>query len=83
MERVFLCECYLMAQLMKNPSVMQETWVHSLGWEDPLEEGTVTHSGILAPHGQRSLVGCSLWGCRELDTTERLSTQHNWKWDTF
>ena len=49
------------------------------GLGDPLEEGTVTHSGILAPHGQRSLVGCSLWGCRELDTTERLSTQHNWK----
>ena len=48
MERVFLCECYLMAQLVKNRSAMQETWVHSLGWEDPLEEGMVTHSGILA-----------------------------------
>ena len=37
-----------MAQLVKNRSAMQETWVHSLGWEDPLEEGMVTHSGILA-----------------------------------
>ena len=37
----------LVAQLVKNPSAMWETWVRSLGWEDPLEEGTVTHSGIL------------------------------------
>jgi len=35
-------------QLVKNPPVMQETWVHSLGWEDPLEEGKATHSSILA-----------------------------------
>ena len=32
----------------KNPPAMLETWVQSLGWEDPLEEGTVTHSNILA-----------------------------------
>ena len=38
----------LVAQLVKNPLVMQETWVQSLGWEDPLEKGTATHSGILA-----------------------------------
>ena len=37
-----------MAQAVKNPPAVQETWVHSLGWEDPLEEGMVTHSGILA-----------------------------------
>ena len=37
-----------MAQLVKNPPAMQETWVLSLGWEDPLEEGTATHSSILA-----------------------------------
>ena len=36
------------AQLVKNPPVMQETWVQSLGWEDPLEKGTATHSSILA-----------------------------------
>ena len=29
-------------------SAMQETWVQSLGWEDPLEEGTATHSSVLA-----------------------------------
>ena len=38
----------LVAQLVKNPCAMQETWVQSLGWEDPLEEGTTTHSSILA-----------------------------------
>ena len=32
----------------KNPPAMQETWVQSLGWEDPLEEGMATHSSILA-----------------------------------
>ena len=32
---------------VKSPSAMQETWVRSLGWEDPLEEEIATHSGIL------------------------------------
>ena len=35
------------AQLVKNPLVL-ETWVRSLGWEEPLEKGTATHSSILA-----------------------------------
>ena len=34
--------------MVKNPPAMRETWVQSLGWEDPLEEVTVTHSSILA-----------------------------------
>ena len=38
----------LVAQLVKNPPAMQETWVPSLGWEDPLEKGKATHSNILA-----------------------------------
>ena len=37
-----------MAQLVKNPPAMQETWVPSLGWEDPLEKDMATHSSILA-----------------------------------
>ena len=37
-----------MAQLVKNQPMMQETWVWSLGWEDPLEKGKATHSSILA-----------------------------------
>ena len=38
----------LVTQLVKDPPAMQETWVRSLGWEDPLEKGKVTHSSILA-----------------------------------
>ena len=38
----------LVAQLGRNLPAMQEAWVQSLGWEDPLEEGMVTHSSILA-----------------------------------
>ena len=38
----------LVAQLIKNPPAMRETWVQSLGWEDPLEKGKATHSSILA-----------------------------------
>ena len=37
----------LMAQLVKNPPTVWETWVQSLGWEDPLEKGMATHSSIL------------------------------------
>ena len=48
----------LVAQLVRNPPAMQETWVRSLGQEDPLEKEMTTHSSILAwkIHGQRSLV---------------------------
>ena len=50
-----------MAQLVKNPPVMWETWVQSLGPEEPLEEGMAVHSSIFArkSHGQRSLEGYS------------------------
>ena len=37
-----------MAQTVKNPPAMQETWVRSLGWKDPLEEGMTTHSSVHA-----------------------------------
>ena len=39
---------HLVAQMVKNLPAMWETWVQSLGWEDPLEEGMETHSSILA-----------------------------------
>ena len=39
---------FLIAQLVKNLPAMQETWVQSLGWEDPLEEGMANHSSILS-----------------------------------
>ena len=38
----------LVAQTVKNPPAMRETWVQALGWEDPLEEGMATHSSVLA-----------------------------------
>ena len=37
----------LMAHTVENPSAMQETGVHSLGWENPMEKGLATHSSIL------------------------------------
>ena len=57
---------------------MWEMQVHFLGGEDPLEKGMATHSSILAsetPWTDCSLVGYSPWGCKELDTTERLALQ--------
>ena len=38
----------LVAQLVKNPPAMRETWARVLGWEDPLEKGKFTHSSSLA-----------------------------------
>ena len=48
-------------------SAMQETWVRSLGQEDPLEREMAIHSSILAweIHGQRSLVDYSPWSCKK------------------
>ena len=43
-----VCHTFLMAQLVKNLPAVWETWVRSLGWEDPLEKGKATHSSILA-----------------------------------
>ena len=49
---IIFCCIYLWASLVvqrvKNPPAMQETWFQSLGWEDTLEKGIATHSGILA-----------------------------------
>ena len=53
----------LVAQRVKNLPTMQETWVQSLGWEDPLEKGKATHSSILAwrIQGLYSPGGCKSW----------------------
>ena len=45
---LFLIWASLVAQLVKNLPAVQETWVQSLGWEDPLEKGKITQSSILA-----------------------------------
>ena len=64
----------LVAQLVKNPPAVRETWVRPLGWEDLLEKGKATHSSILAGefHGL-----CSPWDHKDpmclSDRTEQLS----------
>ena len=62
----------LVTQLVKNLPAMWETWVRSLGLEDPLEKGKASHSSILAwriPYNPR--------GHKELDTTKGLKKQTN------
>ena len=56
-------------------SACSATRVQSLGWEDPLEKEMATHSSTLPgkSHGQRSLMGCKPWGCKESGTTEWLT----------
>jgi len=60
---------------VKNLLVMQETWVQSLGWEDPLEEDMATHSSILAwriPWTEEP-VGLQSMGLQRVNVTERLT----------
>ena len=60
--------------MVKRLPAMQETQVQSLGQEDPLEKEMQPTPGFLPEksHRQRSLAGCSPWGCKESATTERL-----------
>ena len=61
-----------MAQMVNNLPAMQETWVQSLGQEDPLEKEMATHSSILAWRSPwtEELGGLQSMGCKESDTTE-------------
>ena len=61
-----LSRAFLIAQMVKNPPAMPETWVQSLGLEDPLEKGTATHSSILAWRIPRTAESGSYspWGCK-------------------
>ena len=71
-EDIQMVRASLVAQLVKNLPAMQETWVWSLDREDPLEK-EVEPTPVFLPgefHGQRSLVGYSAWGHKELDMTE-------------
>ena len=66
----------LVAQMIKNLPAMQETWVQSLGWEDPLEKGMVTHSSIFAwkiPWTEES---------GQLQSTGSQRVGHNWVTNT-
>ena len=56
----------LVAQLVKKSPAMQETWVQSLGWEDPLEKGKAAHSSILA------------WRIPCVQSTELQKVRHDW-----
>ena len=58
----------LVAQLVKNPPAVRETWVGSLGWEDSLEKGKVTHTPVFWPGEFHELY--SPWGHKESYTTE-------------
>ena len=63
------------AQLVKNLPAIQETWVRSLGWEDPMEKGRLP-TPVFWPgkfHGLHSL-----WCLKESDTTEQLSHGYTW-----
>ena len=62
----------MVAQLVKNPPAMRETWIRSLGGEDPRRRAWQPTPVLLPgePHGQRSLVGYSPQGREESDTTE-------------
>ena len=80
---LLICLLELVAWMVKNLPAMQETWVWSLSWEDPLE-------WLLTPvflpgefHGQRSLVGYSLWCHKESDTTEQLTLSLDFTWISF
>ena len=70
----------LVIQQVKNLPTMRETWLQSLGWEDPVEEGIATHSCILA---WRIPKGRVAWKAhKESDTTDRLSTAQQDAWHT-
>ena len=64
--------------MVKNPPAMWETWVRSLGWKDPLEEGMANYSSILAwriPWTEEP-GRLQYWGGKELDMTEYLSAHY-------
>ena len=66
--------------MIKNPPAMRETWVQSLGWEDPVEESIATHSSILAWRipMNRGAWWATVLGVAEWDTTEWLSIAHGY-----
>ena len=72
------CPASPVTQWVKSLPAVQETWVRSLTWEDPLEKKWQPTPAFLPGefHGQRSLVGCSPWGHKESDTTERQTLCH-------
>ena len=69
----------LVAQMIKHLPAVEETWVQSLGQEDPLEKEMAFPSPASLPgkpHGRRSLIGYSPWGHKEPDMTEQFHFKH-------
>ena len=68
----FLIQDFPIAQMVKNLPARQETWVQSLGQEDPWRRKWQSTAVFLPgeSHGQRSLAGYSPWGHKELDTAK-------------
>ena len=71
----------MIAQTVKNLPAMQETWVRSLGQEDPLEKGVATHSHIVAWRNptDRGAWLATVHGVTELDTNEQLTLLLSWQ----
>ena len=72
--------------MVKNPPVKQEKQVRSLGWEDPLEKETATHSSILVweiPWTEEPGGLFSPWGRKESDTIEQVNSSNNGPEDEF
>ena len=90
---VYLCLGIICNEVGSESAVIQETWVQTLGWEDPLERGMATHSNILAwriswteePDGL-PFMGHNPWGHKESDMTKQLTLslkKNNNNWATF
>ena len=75
----------LVAQMVKNPPTVWETWVQSLGWEDPLEEGMATHFSILAWRipMDRGSWRAAVHGVAKSQTQLRYYAQHWWLPETL
>ena len=71
----------MLSQTVKNPPAIQETWVRSLGWEDPLEEGTATHSCLECSCLENPMNKGAWWAtvdgvAKSWNTTEQLTLPH-------
>ena len=86
----------VVAQMVKNPPAMWETWfnpwVGKIPWRRtwqptpvffPGHGNPLQYTSLENPHGQRSLAGCSPWGCKESDTTEVLNSTVHRGWQTL
>ena len=76
---LYPARAFLVAQRVKHLPAMRETWVQSLGLEDPLEKEMATPSSILAWRIPWMEEPGGPWGCKESDMTERLNFHFSFK----